>query len=59
MLRLRAETRPAHDATEALPFGTAMLANELPRDAYVAQLQAYLQVHDVLESALRLQVLVD
>ncbi len=55
MLRLRAETRPSHDATEALPFGTAMLANQLPQTAYIAQLQSYVQVHDVLESELRAQ----
>jgi heme oxygenase len=52
MDRLRAETRDAHDATEAIPFSQAMLERTLPLEAYVGQLAAYRAVHQALDHAL-------
>lgn len=51
MARLRAETRPQHDATEAIPFSAAILEGSLPFASYVAQLAAYVPVHASLERA--------
>jgi len=52
MDRLRAETRDAHDATEAIPFSKAMLERTLPLEQYVGQLAAYRVVHRALDHAL-------
>lgn len=52
MDRLRAETRPAHDTTEGIPFSAAMVQRRLPRDRYIGQLVAYAIVHRVLDAAL-------
>lgn len=52
MERLRAETRPQHVATEAIPFSAAILDHSLPRSAYAGQLAAYLPVHRALEAAI-------
>jgi heme oxygenase len=52
MARLRAETRPQHDAAEAIPFSEAIVASSLPLTSYAAQLAAYVPVHEALESAL-------
>ncbi|MCA9292067.1 MAG: biliverdin-producing heme oxygenase, partial [Phycisphaerales bacterium] len=52
MDRLRAETRDAHDATEAIPFSAAMIQDRLPKAAYVGQLLAYAIVHRSLDRAL-------
>ncbi len=53
MNRLKAETRAAHDATEAIPFSDAMVKEHLPRAAYIGQLAAYRVIHEALEDALR------
>ncbi|MDQ0991043.1 biliverdin-producing heme oxygenase [Streptomyces sp. V3I7] len=50
--RLRANTRTWHDALEAAPFATAMLAGTLPLDRYVGQLAAYRVVLEALEGEL-------
>ena len=52
MDRLKAETRAAHNATEAIPFSTAMMAGTLPKSRYVGQLAALAIVHRALEQAL-------
>ncbi|HMN96759.1 MAG TPA: biliverdin-producing heme oxygenase [Phycisphaerales bacterium] len=52
MDRLKAETRKAHDETEAIPFSAAMVAERLPVERFVGQLAAYRIVHAALESAL-------
>ncbi len=52
MARLRAETRPQHEATEAIPFSAAIVAGSLPLASYAAQLAAYVPVHEALERAL-------
>ncbi len=52
MERLKAETRGAHDRTEAIPFSAAMVQEQLPIDRFVGQLRAYLPVHRELESLL-------
>jgi heme oxygenase len=52
MDRLKAETRPAHDATEGIPFSAAMVERRLPKDRYVGQLVAYAIVHRALDEAL-------
>lgn len=52
MERLRAETRPQHVATEAIPFSTSILAGTLPMRSYAGQLAAYLPIHRALESAI-------
>jgi heme oxygenase (biliverdin-IX-beta and delta-forming) len=52
MTRLRVETRAQHEATEAIPFSTAILAGVLPRASYAAQLAALLPVHRALESVI-------
>ena len=52
MARLRAETRPQHDATEAIPFSAAIVAGSLPLASYAAQLAAYVPVHVALEGAI-------
>jgi heme oxygenase len=50
--RLRASTRDWHDALEATPFASAMLAGTLPIERYVSQLAAYRVVLTALEGAL-------
>ena len=52
MSRLRAETRAQHEATESIPFSTAILGGVLPRASYAAQLAAMLPVHRALETAI-------
>ena len=52
MSRLRAETRAQHEATEAIPFSTAIIGGVLPRASYAAQLAALLPVHRALETAI-------
>ena len=52
MSRLRVETRAQHEATEAIPFSTAILGGILPRASYAAQLAALLPVHRALETAI-------
>ncbi|WP_330290795.1 biliverdin-producing heme oxygenase [Streptomyces sp. NBC_00576] len=50
--RLRASTRDRHDALEATPFASAMIAGTLPIERYVGQLAAYRVVLTALEGAL-------
>ena len=50
--RLRASTRDWHDALEATPFASAMLAGTLPIERYVGQLAAYRVVLAALASAM-------
>ncbi|MDW4907523.1 biliverdin-producing heme oxygenase [Streptomyces sp. ADMS] len=50
--RLRASTRDWHDALEATPFASAMIAGTLPVDRYVGQLAAYRVVLEALEGEL-------
>lgn len=50
--RLRASTRDWHDALEATPFASAMIAGTLPIERYVGQLAAYRVVLTALEGAL-------
>lgn len=52
MDRLKAETRNAHDMTEAIPFSAAMVAERLPIERFVGQLAAYRIVHEALEREL-------
>jgi len=52
MSRLRTETRAQHEATEAIPFSTAIIGGVLPRASYAAQLAALLPVHRALETAI-------
>ncbi len=53
MQRLRAETRPAHDRIESIPFSVMMLEGRLPRERFAGQLACWLAIHGVLEEALR------
>ncbi|WP_405537300.1 biliverdin-producing heme oxygenase [Streptomyces sp. NBC_00075] len=50
--RLRASTRDWHDALEATPFASAMIAGTLPVERYVGQLAAYRVVLEALEGEL-------
>lgn len=50
--RLRTSTRTWHDALEATPFATAMIARTLPVERYVGQLAAYRVVLEALEDEL-------
>ncbi|MEH0423608.1 biliverdin-producing heme oxygenase [Streptomyces sp. B21-083] len=50
--RLRTSTRDWHDALEATPFASAMLAGTLPVERYVGQLAAYRVVLGALEGEL-------
>lgn len=50
--RLRASTRDWHDALEATPFASAMIAGTLPVERYVGQLAAYRLVLEALEGEL-------
>ncbi|WP_329276517.1 biliverdin-producing heme oxygenase [Streptomyces sp. NBC_01451] len=50
--RLRASTRDWHDALEATPFASAMIAGTLPVERYVGQLAAYRVVLSALEGEL-------
>jgi heme oxygenase len=50
--RLRTSTRDWHDALEATPFASAMIAGTLPVERYVGQLAAYRVVLAALESEL-------
>ncbi|ELP68236.1 biliverdin-producing heme oxygenase [Streptomyces turgidiscabies] len=50
--RLRTSTRDRHDALEATPFASAMLAGTLPVECYVGQLAAYRLVLGSLEGEL-------
>jgi len=52
MLRLRTETRPAHDRIEAVPFSTDILEGRLPRGLFAGQLACWLRVHEALERSL-------
>jgi len=52
MDQLKARTRDAHMATEAIPFSAAMVERRLPRDRYVGQLAAYAVVHRSLDGHL-------
>lgn len=52
MARLRAGTRADHDATEAVPFSSAMVQCRLPRELFIRQLQALAMIHRALERAL-------
>lgn len=49
MDQLKARTRDAHMATEAIPFSAAMVERRLPRDRYLGQLAAYALVHRCLD----------
>jgi heme oxygenase len=51
--RLRTSTRDWHDALEATPFASAMIAGTLPVERYVGQLAAYRSVLGALEGELR------
>lgn len=53
MHRLRADTRPLHDAAEQSSFQRALLAGSLPRERYVDSLGQLLFVHRALEGHLR------
>ena len=53
MSRLKAETRARHDATEAIPYSSAIVEETLPKAIYVTQLAAYVPMHRTLEQALR------
>lgn len=48
--KLRLDTREAHRALEQLAFNRRLVAATLPLPAYVAQLQAYYTVFEVLEA---------
>ncbi|WP_405817001.1 biliverdin-producing heme oxygenase [Streptomyces sp. NBC_01390] len=50
--RLRTSTRDWHDALEATPFASAMIAGNLPLERYVGQLAAYRSVLGALEGEL-------
>nr|WP_203729666.1 biliverdin-producing heme oxygenase [Streptomyces sp. SID12501] len=50
--RLRTSTRDWHDALEATPFASAMIAGTLPVERYVGQLAAYRVVLTALEGEL-------
>lgn len=50
--RLRTSTRDWHDALEATPFASAMIAGTLPAERYVGQLAAYRVVLEALEGEL-------
>ncbi|MGY1500590.1 biliverdin-producing heme oxygenase [Streptomyces sp. QTS52] len=50
--RLRTSTRDWHDALEATPFASAMIAGTLPVERYVGQLAAYRVVLAALEGEL-------
>ncbi|WP_055533373.1 biliverdin-producing heme oxygenase [Streptomyces graminilatus] len=50
--RLRSGTRDRHDALEATPFASAMVAGSLPVERYVSQLDAYRVVLGALEGEL-------
>ncbi|MDQ0930601.1 biliverdin-producing heme oxygenase [Streptomyces turgidiscabies] len=50
--RLRTGTRAWHDALEATPFASAMIAGTLPIERYVCQLAAYRLVLEALEGEL-------
>ncbi|GAA3912801.1 hypothetical protein GCM10023084_75900 [Streptomyces lacrimifluminis] len=50
--RLRTSTRDWHDALEATPFASAMIAETLPVERYVGQLGAYRVVLETLEGEL-------
>lgn len=50
--RLRTSTRDWHDALEATPFASAMIAGTLPVERYVGQLAAYRVVLAALEDEL-------
>jgi len=52
MDRLRSATRDDHDDTEAIPFSSAMVNEQLPRAVFVQHLQAMRLVHSALEQAL-------
>ena len=52
MARLRAETRPAHDRIEAVPFSTAILEERLGRSRFAGQLVCWHRVHTAMESGL-------
>lgn len=48
-LRLKAETRSAHDDVERIPFAGRLAKGDVSRDAYARQLIAYGRLHAVLE----------
>jgi heme oxygenase len=48
-LRLKAETRSAHDDVEKVPFAIRLAKGEISRDAYARQLIAYGRLHAALE----------
>ncbi len=52
MDRLKAETRRAHDDTEAIPYSAALIARRLPVERFIGQLAAYRTIHGALEAAL-------
>ncbi|MCA9285784.1 MAG: biliverdin-producing heme oxygenase [Phycisphaerales bacterium] len=52
MDRLKAETRSAHEAAEAIPFNAALVAGRLPLARYVGQLATYAMVHTELDARL-------
>lgn len=49
-LRLKADTRSAHDDVEKVPFATRLAAGNVSRGAYARQLVAYGRLHEALES---------
>ncbi len=51
MLRLRTETREAHDRIESVPFSELMLQGRLPQGRFAGQMACWLAVHCVLEDA--------
>lgn len=51
--RLREDTRDLHTRAEKSDFQAAMIQGRLEREAYVANLEQMLLVHQALESALR------
>ena len=53
MARLKAETRPAHDRIESVPFSMMMQEGRLPRQRFAAKLACWLAVHGTLEAAVR------
>jgi heme oxygenase len=53
MLRLRTETREAHDRIESVPFSELMLQGRLPQGRFAGQMACWLAVHCVLEDAVR------
>jgi heme oxygenase len=52
-VRLKTETRAAHDRIETLPFSRALARGELALQSYVAQLQAYVPMHEALDDRAR------